>query len=126
MSDFPGEAFFAAFQMRIAEDPEMRVIGDWFDTAFSLTFGENRWILRVEKGRIPLLGRRRRIPDPPLDLGTVRRSGRAARSPEGRTGPDRRRNLGRLRPQRLGLRVSRAEDSPKNFLSARHCRQKIS
>jgi hypothetical protein len=63
MSDFPGEAFFAAFEKRVAEDPEMRVIGDWFDAAFSLTFGEKRWILRVEKGRIAAV-----IPNPRLDV----------------------------------------------------------
>jgi hypothetical protein len=63
MTDFPGEAFFAAFQKRVAEDAEMRVIGDWFDTAFSLTFGEKRWILRVEKGRIAAV-----IANPRLDV----------------------------------------------------------
>src|SRR5262249_37311979 len=45
---------------------------------------------------------------PALDLGTVRRQGRAAGRSEGRTGPDRGRNLGGLRAQRLGLRLSRA------------------
>ena len=34
--------------------------------------------------------------------------GAPAGRPQGRTGPDRRRNLGRLRRQRLGLRADRA------------------
>ena len=48
---------------------------------------------------------RRRLPDPPLDLAALRRPGRAPERPEARTGPHSRRNLGRLRLQRLGLRV---------------------
>ena len=47
--------------------------------------------------RQPLQRRRRRLPDPALDLGALRRPGRPTERPQGRTGPDRRRNLGRLR-----------------------------
>ena len=54
----------------------------------------------------PFIGRRRRLPDPPLDLGALRRPGRAPERSQGRTRQDRRRNLGRLRPKCLGLRLS--------------------
>lgn len=30
----------------------MAVIGDWFTTALSLTFGEHRYVVRVERGKI--------------------------------------------------------------------------
>ena len=62
-------------------------------------------VRRQLRRRQPLQRRRRRLPDPALDLGTLRRPGRAPERPQGRTGPDRRRNLGRLRRRRLGLRA---------------------
>ncbi len=49
---------------------------------------------------------RGRLPDPPLDLGTLRRPGRSSRRAQGGTRPHRRCNLGRFRPQRLGLRLT--------------------
>jgi pimeloyl-ACP methyl ester carboxylesterase len=39
-------------QARVNADPEMQVIGDWFTTAFSLTCGDIRRILRFERGKI--------------------------------------------------------------------------
>jgi len=39
-------------QERINADPEMQVIGDWFTIAFSLTCGDERCILRFERGRL--------------------------------------------------------------------------
>jgi hypothetical protein len=39
-------------QQRINADPEMEAIGDWFTTAFSLTSGEGRYILRFERGKL--------------------------------------------------------------------------
>jgi hypothetical protein len=33
-------------------DPEMEVIGGWFTAALSFTFGERRYVVRVEGGRI--------------------------------------------------------------------------
>ena len=62
-------------------------------------------VRRRLRRRQPLQRRRRRLPDPALDLGTLRRPGRTAERLQGRTGPHRRRNLGRLRRQRLGLRL---------------------
>jgi hypothetical protein len=41
-----------AFQTRVNSDPEMSVIGDWFTTSISLTFGDARYVLRIEKGKI--------------------------------------------------------------------------
>jgi hypothetical protein len=63
MTDFPGTDWLAAFQKKVAEDPEMRIVGDWFDTAFSLTFGETRYVLRIEKGRIASI-----VANPRLDV----------------------------------------------------------
>ena len=63
MADFPEAAWLDAFRDRVDADPEMRVIGDWFTTAFSLTFGETRLILRIEKGRIAEI-----VPNPRLDV----------------------------------------------------------
>jgi hypothetical protein len=52
MSDYPGLAWLERFQARANADPELAVIGDWFTIAFGLTFGESRYALRVDKGRI--------------------------------------------------------------------------
>ena len=43
---------------------------------------------------------------PPLDLARLWRPGRPAGCPQGRAGPDRRRDLERLRSERLGLRLA--------------------
>jgi hypothetical protein len=52
MSDYPGMAWLERFQARANADRELGVIGDWFTTAFGLTFGDSRYALKVEKGRI--------------------------------------------------------------------------
>ncbi len=52
MGDYPGRAWLERYRDRVNADPEMQVIGDWFTTSFGLTFGEQRYALRVEKGRI--------------------------------------------------------------------------
>jgi len=52
MGTFPELAWVEAFQRRVNADPEMRVIGDWFTTAIGLTFGDTRYVLHLEKGRI--------------------------------------------------------------------------
>lgn len=51
-TDYPGAAWLAAYRQRVNADPEMAVIGDWFTVPFSLTFGEARHVVRVEKGKI--------------------------------------------------------------------------
>jgi hypothetical protein len=62
MSDYPGLAWLERFQARANADPELAVIGDWFTATFGLTFGESRYALKVEKGRI-----REIVPAPRLD-----------------------------------------------------------
>jgi hypothetical protein len=52
MSDYPGLAWLERFKARANADAELAVIGDWFSTTFGLTFGDSRYALRVEKGRI--------------------------------------------------------------------------
>src|SRR5213075_1009184 len=44
--------WLARFRERVNADPEMAVIGDWFTTAFSLSCGERRCIVRFEKGKL--------------------------------------------------------------------------
>lgn len=50
--DFPDKAWIERFRDRVNADPEMAVIGEWFSTSLSLTFGERRYVVRVERGRI--------------------------------------------------------------------------
>jgi len=52
MSDYPGQAWLARFRERVNADPELAVVGDWFTTTFTLTFGTERYALIVQKGRI--------------------------------------------------------------------------
>jgi hypothetical protein len=46
------EVWLERLQQRINADPEMHAIGDWFTTAFSLTCGDGRCILRFERGKL--------------------------------------------------------------------------
>jgi len=46
------EPWLRRFQARVNADPEMQVIGDWFTTAFSLTCGDARCIVRFERGKL--------------------------------------------------------------------------
>jgi hypothetical protein len=52
MSDYPGLAWLQRFQARANADPELAVIGGWFTTTFGLSFGDSRFALKVDKGRI--------------------------------------------------------------------------
>src|SRR5262249_60113669 len=52
MSDYPGAAWLARYRERVNGDQELKVIGDWFTTTFGLTFGDSRYAVQVEKGRI--------------------------------------------------------------------------
>lgn len=52
MANFPEAAWMDAYRERVNADPEMEVIGAWFSTSFSFTFGERRCVVRVERGRI--------------------------------------------------------------------------
>ena len=50
MQAFPEVAWMEAFRERVNADTEMHVIGEWFSTSLSLTFGERRYVLRLERG----------------------------------------------------------------------------
>jgi hypothetical protein len=63
MPTFPDAAWLGRFQDIVERDAEMRVVGDWFTTSLSLTFGEARVILRIERGRIAEI-----VPNPRLDV----------------------------------------------------------
>lgn len=52
MSNFPSASWFARYRDRVNTDPEMAVIGDWLSTTFTLTFGDNRYALVLDKGKI--------------------------------------------------------------------------
>ena len=52
MPAFPDPEWMESFRQRVNADPELGVIGDWFTAPFSLTFGEKRYVVRVERGRI--------------------------------------------------------------------------
>lgn len=52
MSEFPGASWFDRYRARVNADPEMDVIGDWLSTTFTLTFGDARHALVVDKGKI--------------------------------------------------------------------------
>lgn len=52
MSDYPGAAWFDRYRDRVNSDPELNVIGDWLSTTFTLTFGDARYALKVDKGKI--------------------------------------------------------------------------
>jgi pimeloyl-ACP methyl ester carboxylesterase len=51
-SAYFSEPWLKRVEARVNGDPELQVIGDWFTTAFSLTCGDTRWILRFERGKI--------------------------------------------------------------------------
>lgn len=44
--------WLARAQVRVNADPELQLIGGWFTTAFSLTCGDRRCILRFDRGRL--------------------------------------------------------------------------
>ncbi len=46
------EDWLARFRDRVNADPEMAAIGDWFTTAFSLSCGDRRCVVRFEKGQL--------------------------------------------------------------------------
>ncbi|MBS0532644.1 MAG: hypothetical protein JSR72_01175 [Proteobacteria bacterium] len=52
MSEFPGASWLDRYVARVNADPELAVIGDWLTTTFTLTFGDARHAVVVDKGRI--------------------------------------------------------------------------
>jgi hypothetical protein len=45
-------AWLESFRDRVNADPEMKLIGRWFTTPISLSFGEIRYVLHIAEGRI--------------------------------------------------------------------------
>jgi hypothetical protein len=66
MSDYPGASWLARYRDRVNADPELKVIGEWLTTTFSLTFGEARYALVIDKGKIVDV-----IASPRLDVRTA-------------------------------------------------------
>jgi hypothetical protein len=66
VSAYPGRAWLDAFQSRVAGDAEMALVGQWFTTTMSLTFGEARHALRIEEGRISGI-----VANPRLDMRCI-------------------------------------------------------
>ena len=52
MADFPEPEWMERYRERVNADPEMQVIGDWFSTSLSFAFGERRYVVRMERGRM--------------------------------------------------------------------------
>ena len=52
MQDFPEVSWMERYRERVNADPEMQVIGGWFSTSLWFTFGERRYVLRMESGKI--------------------------------------------------------------------------
>jgi hypothetical protein len=52
MQSFPEVAWMEGYRDRVNADPEMQVIGGWFTTSLSFTFGERRYVVRVEGGKM--------------------------------------------------------------------------
>jgi hypothetical protein len=52
MVAFPQLSWLEAFQDRVNADPEMQLIGHWFTTSMALSFGDTRYVLHVEQGRV--------------------------------------------------------------------------
>ena len=63
MSDYPGASWLARYRERVNGDPELDVIGDWFNTTLTLTFGDSRYALKIAKGKIADI-----IASPRLDM----------------------------------------------------------
>ncbi len=65
MAEFPDEGWMEAFRETLAGDPELAVIGKWFNVDMGLTFGERRYALRVRMAKIEEI-----IPSPRFDVPT--------------------------------------------------------
>lgn len=52
MANFPETAWMETYRDRVNADPEMEVIGEWFTTSLWFAFGDRRYVIRVERGKI--------------------------------------------------------------------------
>lgn len=66
MREYPGLDWIERYRERVNADPELQVIGNWFTTTFTLTFGENRFALEVDRGKIVEV-----VAAPRLDVRTL-------------------------------------------------------
>jgi len=61
MSKFPQLSWLEAFRDRVNADAEMKLIGQWFTTSIALSFGEVRYVLQINRGRVDDIVARPRI-----------------------------------------------------------------
>jgi hypothetical protein len=66
MREYPGFDWLERYRERVNADPELQVIGNWFTTTFALTFGDKRFALKVDRGKIVEV-----VPAPRLDVRTL-------------------------------------------------------
>jgi hypothetical protein len=66
ISAFPQLAWLESFRDRVNADPEMKLIGRWFTTPISLSFGEIRYVLHIAEGRICEI-----VANPRIDVQTA-------------------------------------------------------
>ncbi|MBO0753360.1 MAG: hypothetical protein J2P53_14675 [Bradyrhizobiaceae bacterium] len=52
MTDFPGASWLERYRDRVNADIELDIIGKWLSTCFTLTFGDDRYALKVTEGKI--------------------------------------------------------------------------
>ena len=41
-----------SFAQRVNADPEMAVVGDWLSTSFALVFGDKKYVVHTDKGKV--------------------------------------------------------------------------
>ncbi|HEY7231333.1 MAG TPA: hypothetical protein VH558_13260 [Pseudolabrys sp.] len=66
MKEYPGLTWFTRYRERVNADPELKVIGEWFTTTFTLSFGDRRYALKIERGCIVDI-----IDSPKFDVRTL-------------------------------------------------------
>ena len=66
MREYPVLDWIERCRERVHADPELQVIGNWYTTTFALTFGENRFALEVDRGKIVEV-----VAAPRLDVRTL-------------------------------------------------------
>jgi hypothetical protein len=52
MQDFPEVSWMERYSERVNADAEMAMIGGWFSTSLAFSFGERRYVVRLERGKI--------------------------------------------------------------------------
>lgn len=65
MAQRPDADWMAAFAEKVAHDRELDVIGKKFDVDMGITFGDQRYVLRVRRGKIEEI-----LPAPRFDVRT--------------------------------------------------------